>query len=120
MQTDVHTDAHEGMKKWLTPAEADLYEKAIEIKAPTAIGAFEALATTRALLKKHQYQMFHGEGKGYYCIGCGMIQGVDCTPDCAIATALKGVGGDEDDEPEKECPICGRTDNHTHNMDGVP
>lgn len=53
----------------------------------------ERLSACRALLEKHQYQMFYGEGGGRYCIGCGMVKGLDCKPDCAIDAQLAGVRG---------------------------
>lgn len=42
----------------------------------------------RKMLKDNQYQYYHNkqdESEGYYCIECGVIEGLDCKPDCAYA-----------------------------------
>ena len=47
----------------------------------------ELSETRRALLKEYQ----HIRG---FCVDCEARKGEPCTPDCAIAPALKGVGGE--------------------------
>ena len=80
------------VKKWLTEEEAKKYSDGFNM------ATFESLAACRALLKKHEYSasgFMPGEDPYPLCPECRYDEHDGHAPDCAIATALKGVGESE-------------------------
>ncbi len=70
------------------------------VVASLTIDALESLAAARAtaarrlaLLKEHQYQI-KGPAPGFWlrCVGCSVLAGKPCTPDCTLAAELRGGG----------------------------
>ena len=96
------------IKQWLTEEEWEEYECCLTTGGYSSLvikDAYESLAATRelsetrrALLKKHEYSasgFMPGEDPYPLCPECRYDEHDGHAPDCAIATALKGVGESE-------------------------
>lgn len=87
---------HMNVQKWLTEEEVKEYECCLTTggySSSVIKDVYKSLAACRALLKKHQWA---GTDKGGYeeCPECKCTLIRRHTPDCTIATALQGVGGE--------------------------